>query len=93
MGGTKFCHVPKTLMGVRQHKGDDREIDIMDVVFIINAKYKEGEPPDPYYIGDVDGDCDVNILDVVYIINMNCSYCLVDESNFFIEELCLFLLQ
>ena len=41
----------------------------MDVVFLIDALYKEGEQPDPYYIGDVDGDCDVNILDVVYIIN------------------------
>jgi len=28
VGGAKFCHVPKTLMGVRQHKGDDREIDM-----------------------------------------------------------------
>ena len=28
MGGAKFCHVCKTLMGVRQHKGDDREVDI-----------------------------------------------------------------
>ena len=27
-GGARFCHVPKTLMGVRQHKGDDREIDL-----------------------------------------------------------------
>lgn len=28
VGGARFCHVPKTLMGVRQHKGDDREIDL-----------------------------------------------------------------
>ena len=28
LGGARFCHVPKALMGVRQHKGDDREIDM-----------------------------------------------------------------
>jgi len=28
VGGARFRHVPKTLMGVRQHKGDDREIDL-----------------------------------------------------------------
>lgn len=28
VGGARFHHVPKILMGVRQHMGDDREIDL-----------------------------------------------------------------
>jgi len=46
-------------------------INILDVVYLINFKYKSGPAPSPYALcnGDADCDCAVNILDVVYIIN------------------------
>jgi len=46
-------------------------ITILDVVYIINFKYKEGPDPIPYALcsADADGNCLVSILDVVYIIN------------------------
>jgi len=48
---------------------DDGTIDILDIVFIINYKYKTGPPPDPLVSGDVNSDGDINILDVVSLIN------------------------
>jgi len=46
-------------------------ITILDVVYIINHKYKDGPDPLPYALcsADADGNCLVSILDVVYIIN------------------------
>ncbi len=46
-------------------------INILDVVYIINYKYKGGPDPVPYALCSADADCScvVNILDVVYIIN------------------------
>lgn len=44
-------------------------INILDVVFLINYKYKGGPAPDPEVAGDVDGIVPINILDVVYLIN------------------------
>jgi hypothetical protein len=48
---------------------DDKAIDILDIVYLINYKYKNG--PDPINMGmaDVDSDGLVNILDIVYLIN------------------------
>jgi len=47
----------------------DGDINILDVVFIVNYKYKGGLAPDPLNIANVDGIDPINILDVVYIIN------------------------
>lgn len=49
----------------------DPLINILDIVYIINFKYKEGPAPVPYAFCSADGDCDgvVNILDIVYMIN------------------------
>ena len=47
----------------------DGSIDILDVVFLINYKYKTGPAPSPLYLSDVNSDGDINILDTVYIIN------------------------
>ena len=44
-------------------------INILDIVFIINYKYKSGPEPDPMVAADVDGIPPVNILDIVYLIN------------------------
>ncbi len=44
-------------------------INILDVVLLINYKYKSGPAPDPLSLADVDGVTPVNILDVVHLIN------------------------
>ncbi len=46
-------------------------INILDIVYIINFKYKEGPDPVPYALCSADTDCDciINILDIVYLIN------------------------
>ncbi len=44
-------------------------INILDIVYLINYKYKSGPAPDPLESGDVNGDILVNILDIVYLIN------------------------
>lgn len=44
-------------------------INILDIVFILNYKYKSGPAPDPVESGDVDGIPPVNILDIVYLLN------------------------
>ncbi len=44
-------------------------INILDIVYIINYKYKSGPEPDPMESADVDGISPVNILDIVYLIN------------------------
>jgi len=48
---------------------DQPGISILDVVFLINYKYKEGPAPDPLIAGEINGIPPINILDVVYLIN------------------------
>ncbi len=48
---------------------DDELININDVTYLINYKYKEGPAPIPVESGDTNGDCAIDILDVVYLIN------------------------
>ena len=47
----------------------DYKIDILDIIFLINYKYKHGSGPEPVFAGDINGDCDINIIDIVYLIN------------------------
>jgi len=47
----------------------DELINILDIVYLINYKYKSGPAPDPLYSADVNSDELVNILDIVYLIN------------------------
>jgi len=46
-------------------------LSILDIVYIINYKYKSGPNPIPYEICSADAklDCIISILDVIYIIN------------------------
>ncbi len=46
-------------------------INILDIVYLINYKYKEGPDPIPYALcsGDTNRDCVINILDIVLLIN------------------------
>ncbi len=47
----------------------DGLVNILDIVYVINYKYKSGPAPDPLESADVNGDFLVNILDIVYLIN------------------------
>jgi hypothetical protein len=48
----------------------DTDINILDIVYLINYKYKSGPEPDNMAMADCNG-CDggINILDIVYLIN------------------------
>ena len=48
---------------------DDDDINILDVIYIINFKYKSGPAPDPMNLGDVNNDYSIDILDIIYLIN------------------------
>ena len=48
---------------------NDDDINILDVVYLINFKYKGGPAPDPMESGDINNDGNINILDIVYLIN------------------------
>ncbi|HHI02711.1 MAG TPA: hypothetical protein ENL22_04245 [candidate division Zixibacteria bacterium] len=47
----------------------DGDINILDIVYLINFKYKSGSAPDPPESADVNNDLTINILDIVYLIN------------------------
>ena len=51
----------------------DELVNILDIVYLINYKYKQGPAPDPIESGDVNSldqpDGLINILDIVYLIN------------------------
>lgn len=47
----------------------DGTVNILDVVFLINFKYKEGPVPTRLDLCDVNNDGSINILDIVKIIN------------------------
>ena len=44
---------------------DDGDINILDIVYLINYKYKGGPAPVHMNAGDVNSDFDINILDIV----------------------------
>ena len=47
----------------------DGVVNILDIVYVINYKYKSGPIPEPEESADVNHDFLVNILDIVYLIN------------------------
>ncbi len=48
---------------------NDWRFDILDIIFTIDYKFKNGAAPNPIYTGDVNADCLVNILDIIYMID------------------------
>ncbi|MCP4633658.1 MAG: hypothetical protein GY855_12085, partial [candidate division Zixibacteria bacterium] len=47
----------------------DETIDILDIVFLINYKYKGGTTPTVPFLADPNNDCIIDILDIVFLIN------------------------
>jgi len=47
----------------------DNRIDILDIIFLVNYKFKGGAAPDPMETANVNGTGAVDILDIVYLIN------------------------
>ncbi len=47
----------------------DELINILDIVYLIDYKYKGGPAPEPLKSADVNNDELVNILDIIYLIN------------------------
>jgi len=61
-----------TSIGIGWICGDansDTDINILDVIYLINFKYKGGPAPSTMASGDVNSDSYINILDIVYLIN------------------------
>ena len=48
---------------------NDGLVNILDIVYLLNYKYKEGPAPYILRLGDIDGIDPINILDIVYLIN------------------------
>ena len=48
---------------------DDGAVNILDAVYLINYKYKEGPEPVIPESSNVNGDTNIDILDIVYLIN------------------------
>jgi len=44
-------------------------IDILDILYLIDYKFKGGPAPDPMNIGDVDESGGIDILDIIYLID------------------------
>lgn len=48
---------------------ENGEVNILDIVFFIDFKYKDGPEPGVLEAADVDGNLEVNILDIIYLID------------------------
>ncbi len=48
---------------------NDSNVDILDIVYLINYKYKAGSEPISMFDADVNSDGNVDILDIVFLIN------------------------
>ncbi len=44
-------------------------VNVLDVIFLIDYKFKGGPAPDPLSAGDADCDDNVNIIDMIYLID------------------------
>ncbi len=47
----------------------DGRINILDIIFLINLKYKNGPLPNIEEYGDLNNDTSIDILDIVYLLN------------------------
>ncbi|MCP4706097.1 MAG: hypothetical protein GY865_15975 [candidate division Zixibacteria bacterium] len=62
----QFITITETICG---NVNEDQDVDILDIVYLINFKYKAGPPAIPEYAADVNSDENIDILDIVHLIN------------------------
>ncbi len=50
---------------------EDGYINVVDIIDLIDYKFREGPPPHPYAVcnGDADCNCIVNVIDIMLLIN------------------------
>jgi len=48
---------------------EDGIINVLDILFLVNYKFKEGPAPVHLNSADVNGDCIIDVLDILYLIN------------------------
>ncbi len=48
---------------------EDGRVDILDILFLINHKFKGGPGPNNPAVADLNGSGDINILDIIILIN------------------------
>lgn len=48
---------------------DNGDVNVLDIIFLIENKFKGGPDPDPLISGDVNNDGSVNILDIIAMID------------------------
>jgi len=61
--------VRENLLGRPGDANNDGKLDILDIVYLINFKYKSGPPPESPVLADANNDCKIDILDIVLLIN------------------------
>ncbi len=47
---------------------DDQSVDVLDLIYFIDFKFKGGPPPTAMNAADVDGNGTVDVLDIIYLI-------------------------
>ena len=47
----------------------DGKINILDIIYLVDLKYKEGPLPDIVEFSDLNNDSFINILDIIYLLN------------------------
>jgi len=47
----------------------DQSVNLLDILFLIDYKFKNGPAPDPIEAADVNGDLKVDLLDILYLID------------------------
>jgi len=47
----------------------DSSVNILDIIYLINYKFKHGPPPNPLWIADTEPDETINIMDILALIN------------------------
>ncbi len=61
----------------------DNNVNVLDIIYFIDYKFKEGPPPQYPANGDMNHDRDLNVLDIIYLIQYKFSqgpgpFCILD---------------
>ncbi len=62
----QYLTITETICG---NANGDGQVNILDIIYLIDYKFKNGPAPDRLYAGDTDGNGQVNILDIICLIN------------------------